>query len=105
MTGKARVKSFADPEYSIKINAKELKTNAVASVVDVLKNNQGGAIDFNVSGRGNLDRVEDSLFKGSAVLKGLVFKWEDRKNPLTLSANVRFSGDTYNVRADRKSVV
>ncbi|SVC55234.1 uncharacterized protein METZ01_LOCUS308088, partial [marine metagenome] len=101
VTGKARVKSFADPEYSIKINAKGLKTNAVASVVDALKNNQDGTIDFNVSGRGNLDRVEDSLFKGSAVLKGLIFKWAGIETPLTLSADVRYSGDTYNVRVGK----
>jgi len=99
VTGKAKIKSFANPEYSIKINAADLKTNTVASVIDIFKNNQDGKVDFNISGRGNLNQIEDSLFKGSAVLQGLIFKWEDRKNPLTLSASVRFSGNTYDFRA------
>jgi len=67
----------------------------------VFANNTDGRIDFNVLGEGKLNQSEDSLFKGSAILKDLIFKWEDRKNPLTLSADVRFSGNTYNLRFGR----
>ena len=70
-------------------------------MVNFFDNSTDGKIDFQVSGQGNLNKPEDSFFKGSAVLKDLVFKWEDRKNPLTLSANARFSGNTYDLRSGR----
>ncbi|KMP11456.1 hypothetical protein UZ36_04320 [Candidatus Nitromaritima sp. SCGC AAA799-C22] len=98
VTGKARVKSFIDPEYSIELQASGFKTQPVASVVDVLQHNREGKVDFNISGRGNLNRIEDSWFEGSAVFKDLVFKWEDRANPVTVSADVRFSGKVYDFR-------
>jgi len=99
MTGKARIKSFVDPEYSIRINAAGLRTVAMASMLDVLQNNKAGKVDFNISGRGNLNRLEDSLFKGSAILRDLIFKWKDRKNPLTLSADIKFSGNNFSIRS------
>jgi len=99
VTGKAKIKSLVDPEYSIKLSASGLRTNTMASVVAVLKNNRAGKIDFDISGRGNLNNVEDSWVEGSAVLKNLVFKLEDRVSPITFSADVRFSGNTYDVRS------
>lgn len=101
VTGEAKIKSFADPEYLIKIDGVGLRANAIASSIDVFKHSTDGKIDFNISGQGNLNQLDDSIFKGSAVLKDLVFEWEDRKNPLILSADVRFSGDTYNFRSGR----
>ncbi len=99
VTGKAKIKSLVDPEYSIKLSTSGLRTNTMASVVAVLKNNRGGEIDFDISGRGNLNNVEDSWVEGSAVLKNLVFKSEDRVSPITFSADVRFSGNAYDVRS------
>ena len=99
VTGKAKIKSLVDPEYSIKLSASGLRTNTMASVVAVLKNNRAGKIDFDISGRGNLNNVEDSWVEGSAVLKNLVFKLEDRVSPITFSADVRFSGNAYDVRS------
>ncbi len=99
VTGKAKIKSLVDPEYSIKLSASGLRTNTMASVVAVLKNSRAGKIDFDISGRGNLNNVEDSWVEGSAVLKNLVFKLEDRVSPITFSADVRFSGNTYDVRS------
>ena len=101
MKGEATIKSFSDPEYFIKLDGVGLEVNAMTTLVDFFENNTDGKIDFNISGQGNLNQLEDSLFKGSAVLKDLVFKWEDRKNPLTLSADVRFSGNTYDLRSGR----
>ncbi|MDP7556513.1 MAG: AsmA-like C-terminal region-containing protein [Nitrospinaceae bacterium] len=99
VTGKAKIKSLVDPEYSIKLSTSGLRTNTMASVVAVLKNNRDGEIDFDISGRGNLNNVEDSWVEGSAVLKNLVFKSEDRVSPITFSADVRFSGNAYDVRS------
>jgi hypothetical protein len=99
--GEAKIKSFADPEYLIKIDGVGLRANAIASSIDVFKHSTDGKIDFNISGQGNLNQLDDSIFKGSAVLKDLVFEWEDRKNPLILSADILFSGDTYNFRSGR----
>ncbi len=99
VTGKAKIKSLVDPEYSIKLSASGLRTNTMASVVAVLKNNRAGKIDFDISGRGNLNNVEDSWVEGSAVLKNLVFKLEDWVSPITFSADVRFSGNAYDVRS------
>jgi uncharacterized protein involved in outer membrane biogenesis len=98
-TGTANIKNLSDPTYLIKINGIGFKANTLGSLMNIFSNNTSGKIDFNVVGEGNLNRLEDSFFKGSAILKNLVFKWEDRKNPLTLSANVRFSGDTYDLRS------
>jgi len=101
VTGEAKLKSFSDPEFSIKIGGVGFKANAMKNIVYLFENNIDGKIDFNVLGKGNLNRPKDSFFKGVAILNDLVFKWEDRKNPLTLSANVRFSGNTYDLRSGR----
>lgn len=99
VTGEAKIKSFSNPEYSIKLSGIGFEANAMKGMVNLFDNNTDGKIDFQVLGQGNLNKSEDSFFKGSAVLKDLVFKWEDRKNPLTLSADARFSGNTYNLRS------
>ena len=41
--------------------------------MDVFANNTDGRIDFNVLGEGKLNQSGGSLFKGSAILKDLVF--------------------------------
>jgi len=99
--GEATIKSFSDPEYFIKLDGVGLEVNEIKTSVDLFENNTDGKIDFNISGQGNLNQQEGSLFKGSATLKNLVFKWEDRRNPLTISADVRFSGNTYDLRSGR----
>ncbi|MCL0045516.1 hypothetical protein M1N16_04720 [Nitrospinaceae bacterium] len=101
MRGEAKLKSFSNPEYSIKLSGVGFKANAMKRMVNFFDNSTDGKIDFQVLGQGNLNKPEDSFFKGSAVLKDLVFKWEDRKNPLTFSANARFSGNTYDLRSGR----
>ena len=101
VTGEAKLKSFSNPEYSIKLSGVGFEANAMKGMVNLFDNNTDGKIDFQVLGQGNLNKPEDSFFKGSAVLKDLVFKWEDRKNPLTLSADARFSGNTYDLRSGR----
>jgi len=101
VTGEAKLKSLSNPEYSIKLSGVGFEANAMKGMVNLFDNNTDGKIDFQVLGQGNLNKPEDSFFKGSAVLKDLVFKWEDRKNPLTLSADVRFLGNTYNLRSGR----
>ena len=98
-TGKGNIKNLADPEYLIEIHGVGFPANTLASLMDAFGNNTGGKIDFNILGQGNLNQPGDSMFKGSAVLKDLVFEWKDRENPLTLSADVRFSGDTFNLRS------
>ena len=97
--GKAKIKSLVDPVYSVKVSASGLRTSTIAPTVAILKGNQDGKIYFDISGRGNLNQIEDSWVEGSVVLKDLVFKREDRVNPVTFSADVRFSGNTYDVRA------
>ena len=99
--GEATIKSLSDPEYFIKLDGVGLEVNEVKTFVNFFKNNTGGKIDFNISGQGTLSQQEDALFKGSAVLKNLVFKWEDRRNPLTLSAAIRFSENTYDFGSGR----
>ena len=101
VTGKAWVKSFLDPEYSIKLQTSGFKTHPVASAVDELEYNQSGEVDLDISGRGHLSRIEDSLFEGSMGLKNLVFKWEGQAHPVTLSADIRFSDQTYNLRVGK----
>ncbi|MCL0039763.1 hypothetical protein M1M85_02310 [Nitrospinaceae bacterium] len=101
MRGEAKLKSFSNPEYSIKLSGVGFEANAMKRMVNFFDNSTDGKIDFQVLGQGNLNKPENSFFKGSAVLKDLVFKWEDRKNPLTLSANARFSGNTYDLRSGR----
>jgi len=101
ITGEAKLKSFSNPEYSIKLSGVGFEANAMKGVVNLFDSNTDGKLDFHVLGQGNLNKPGDSFFKGSAVLKDLVFKWEDRKNPLTLSANARFSGNTYDLRSGK----
>ena len=98
VTGEAKIKNLSEPEYLIKLDGVGFRANTMARFFDFFKNNTGGEIDFNISGQGNLEQFEDSLFQGSATLRDLVFEWEDRKNPLTLSADVRFSEKTYDLR-------
>ncbi|MBT6601841.1 MAG: hypothetical protein HOB32_09355 [Nitrospina sp.] len=101
LIGEAKIKSFSDPEYFIKLSGVGFEVSVMKRLVDFFENSTEGKIDFQVLGQGNLNKPEDSFFKGSAALKDLVFKWKDRKNPLTLSADARFSGNTYNLRAGR----
>ena len=100
-TGKVNIKNLTDPKYLIEVDGIGFEAKTLGSLMDVFVNNTDGRIDFNVLGEGKLNQSGGSLFKGSAILKDLVFKWEDRKNPLTLSADVRFSGNTYNLRSGR----
>ena len=100
-TGTGNIKNLSDPKYLIKFNGIGFESNTIGPLMDIFSNNVGGKIDFNVLGEGNLNKLEDSVFKGSVILKDLIFKWEDRENPLTLSANVRISGDTYDLSSGR----
>ena len=100
-TGRGNIKNLADPKYLIKVDGIGFEAKTLGSLMDVFANNTDGRIDFNVLGEGKLNQSGGSLFKGSAILKDLVFKWEDRKNPLTLSADARFSGNTYDLRSGR----
>jgi hypothetical protein len=97
VTGEARLKSLSDPEYSIKLDGIGFEANAMKTVVSFFKNNTDGKLDFHILGQGNLSKPENSFFKGSAILKDLIFKWENRKHPLTISADVRFAGNTYDL--------
>ncbi len=101
LTGEAKLKNFSDPVYSILLDGVGFETNAMKTMISFFKNNTDGKVDFHILGQGNLNNPESSLFKGSAILKDLVFKWEDRKHPLTINADVRFAGNSYDFSSGR----
>ena len=101
LTGEAKLKNFSNPVYSILLDGVGFETNEMKTMTSFFKSNTDGKVDFHIAGQGNLNNLESSFFKGSAVLKDLVFKWEDRKHPFTISADVRFSGNTYELYSGR----
>ena len=58
-----------------------------------------GTTDFNITGSGNLNNLQDSKFEGEMKLKGLKIRPKNLLSPLTVNASLRFKEGRLDIRS------
>ncbi len=92
VTGHARIEQPSNPQFSAHLEAKAFETFPMASYIPALKSNRGGVVEMSLDGQGNVRRLENALFKGTAQLKQLQFKPEGFVKTLTVDGDVNWTG-------------
>jgi uncharacterized protein DUF3971/AsmA-like protein len=96
--GRANIKSMDTPDFFVSFNSNNLKTKELSSSFALFKNNRNGLADFQIHGQGNFTRLEDAKFSGEVALTNLEFLPEGHAQVITVSAGVKFSEQTIQVK-------
>lgn len=110
VSGKMHIKNIDDPEYTMNLTSRQLAILPLKNFFMSTQGSRGGALRFDISGKGNLKKVKESKFRGSVDLTKIVYQPEDFSKPMTVSANLRFSDNMYKIlrgkiASDRSRVI
>ncbi len=101
VTGHARIEDPSNPQFSAHLVAKDFKTFPVASYIPALKTNLGGIVQMSLDGQGNVRRLEDAMFKGTAHLSQLEFKPDGFMKSFTVDGDVKWTGLNVEIKKGR----
>ncbi len=101
VSGHARIEQPSNPQFSAHIEAKDFKTLPMAPYIPALKNNFGGTVQLSLDGQGNVRRLEDALYKGTATLNKLEFKPEGFMKNFTVDGDVKWIGSNVEIKKGR----
>lgn len=101
VSGHARIAQPSNPQFSAHLEAKDFKTLPMAPYIPALQNNFGGIVQMSLDGQGNVRRLEDALYKGTATLKQLEFKPEGFLKNFTVDGDVKWTGSNVEISKGR----
>jgi len=99
VSGNGTLAGFEDPEFTVQLSSKNLKAREAARYIKPLDGAAAGMADFQLTGKGNFNRLEDAEFKGWISLRGVEYQFENLLRPFTLNAQLRFSNNRFNIES------
>lgn len=97
ISGSMKIPDLDVPDFSVELASKEFK--AYPSQQFSKSWAADGSINFNISGNGNLNALEDARFEGKMNLINLKIKPEKISSDLILNANLRFKENRFDIRS------
>lgn len=94
-SGSGTLKSMADPQFTIFVNASNIKIWNLSQVLLPLRGSQKGNVRFNLEAKGNLKNPRASQVKGHGKFDQLVYESEGFPHPLTFTSKIKFNGNRY----------
>ncbi|MCH8208472.1 MAG: AsmA family protein [Nitrospinae bacterium] len=95
--GNAQIKSLDDPEYTVSLSSDRIDLHLLLEFIKLPEGPRGGTVKFKVSGKGNLNKLNESSFRGTVGIQKVVFQPKDFSKPLILSADLQFFENNYKI--------
>ena len=97
ISGSMRIPDLKNRDFTVQLASEEFK--AYPSHQFSNSWTAEGSINFNISGNGNLNQIEDSRFEGKMDLINLKVKPENLSSDLLLNAKLRFKDKRFDIRS------
>lgn len=97
VSGTMKIPDLDNPNFTVQLASKEFK--AYPSHQFSKSWTADGSINFNISGNGNLNQIEDSRFEGKMDLINLKIRPEKISSDLILNAKVGFKENRFDIRS------
>jgi len=97
ISGSLRIPDLTSRDFAVQLASEEFK--AYPSHQFSNSWTAEGSINFNISGNGNLNQIEDSRFEGKMNLINLKVKPENLSSDLLLNAKLGFKDDRFDIRS------
>ncbi len=97
ISGSMKIPDLDNPDFAVQLASEEFK--AYPSHQFSKSWTADGSINFNISGNGNLNQIEDSRFEGKMHLIDLKIKPEKLSSELLLNAKVGFKENRFDIRS------
>ena len=67
--GNAQIKSLDDPEYTASLSSDRIDLHLLLEFINHPEGPRGGTVKFTVSGKGNLNKLDESSFRGTVGIQ------------------------------------
>jgi hypothetical protein len=101
VSGTARIPAIEKPEFTISMASNNFQVYPSQQVFNFIDAEMDGTADFQITGSGNLNKIEDSKFEGDMKLKGLKLRPKNFLSPLMVDANLKFKEDRLDIRSGK----
>lgn len=99
VAGNGTLAGFEDPEFTVQLSSKNLKAREAARYIKPLAGAEAGMADFQLTGKGNFNRLGDAEFKGWISLRDVEYQFKNLLRPFTLNTQLRFSNNQFNIES------
>jgi hypothetical protein len=103
VSGTATIQDINNLEFTISLASDNFQMYPSGQFFRFLDVEMDGTTDFNITGSGNLNKFQDSIFEGEMKLKGLKIRPKNFLSPLTVNANLRFKEGRLDIRSGKIS--
>ncbi len=97
VSGSMLIPDLDNPNYSVQLKSEEFKAYSSQNFSDSWT--AEGALNFNISGNGNLNQIEDSRLEGKLELINLKISPEKLSSDLFLNAKLGFKNNRFDIRS------
>ncbi len=103
VSGTAKIQDINNLEFIISLASDNFQMHPSGQFFSFLDAEMDGTTNFNITGSGNLNKLQDSIFEGEMKLKGLKIRPKNFLSPLTVNASLRFKEGRLDIRSGKIS--
>ena len=99
VSGTVRIPDLDNPEFTISLAAKNFQTYPSQQFFRFFDAEMDGSTDFQITGSGNLNNIQDAKFSGEMELRKLKIRPKNFSSPVTVDASLKFKDDRLDIRS------